>query len=98
MSFSGTSRPTQNVSVVKRFINDPVSSTADTIDVNYHNIEALIIGFRNQFFHFLIHERNLAIEDIEYPEEFLAVCNPVFINYFSFLFKDLIDSEKSVWG
>lgn len=98
LSFSGTSRPKQNVDVVRRFITNPISTTPDSIDFKYKNVEALIIGFRNQFFHFLFHEKNLALEDIEYPEEFLEVCNPIFINYFSFLFRDLIDTEKSLWG
>lgn len=97
LSFAATNRPKQNVEVVKRFIT-PVSETNDSVEISYKQMDGLIIGFRNQFFHFLFHDKNLSLEDLEDPEEFLRVCNPYFLNYFSFLFKDLIESEKTLWG
>lgn len=99
-SFYRTSNPRQNVEVIKRFIkcSDIVSASPDHIEIKYSNIDTLVIGFRNQFFHYLFHEKNLSIKDIKHPAEFLEVCNPIFINYFCFLFRELIESEMLIWG
>ncbi|MGE8147289.1 hypothetical protein ACQKP7_19150 [Pseudomonas frederiksbergensis] len=100
LSFSRTGNPQQNIGVVKRYIKaeDIVSETVDSIEIKYMHIDALIIGFRNQFFHYLFHEKNLSIMDLECPDEFLEVCNPIFINYFAFLFHELLESELMIWG
>ncbi|WP_162945873.1 hypothetical protein [Pseudomonas sp. DY-1] len=100
LDFSRTLRPKQNVEVVKRFIVQAniVSETIDSIEIKYRNLDALIVGFRNQFFHYLFHERNLSITDIDSPDDFLKVCNPIFLNYFAFLYHDLVVSELTIWG
>lgn len=103
ISFSRTTKPTQNVNVVKRFFSgkdagDIVTETIDSIEIKYRNIDKLIIGFRNQFFHYLFHEKNLSISDMEFPDEFLEVCNTIFINYLAFLYHELLESEITMWG
>ncbi|MEG0718322.1 MAG: hypothetical protein RR811_07455 [Comamonas sp.] len=97
ISFAHTTNPTQNIAIVRKLVKNIVSSTADSIELKYLEIDSLIIGFRNQFFHYLFHEDNLSLMDLTYPEEFLEVCNPIFINYFAFLFKDLLDAEMLMW-
>lgn len=99
-SFSRTCNPQQNVSVVKRFFKaeDIVSETVDSIEIKYKHLDTLIIGFRNQFFHYLFHEKNLSMTDLDCPDEFLEVCNPIFINYFAFLYRELLESELMIWG
>ena len=103
MSFFRTSNPAQNVRVIKRFFTgkdavEIVAETADSIGIKYCNVDKLIVGFRNQFFHYLFHEKNLSISDIESPDEFLEVCNPIFINYLAFLFHEFLESEMLMWG
>lgn len=103
ISFSRTTKPIQNVSVIKRFFSgkdagDLVTETVDSVEIKYRNIDKLIIGFRNQFFHYLFHEKNLSISDMEFPDEFLGVCNPIFINYLAFLYHEFLESEMVMWG
>jgi hypothetical protein len=75
-----------------------VSESIDSIEIKYMHVDTLIVGFRNQFFHYLFHDKNLSIVDLECPDEFLEVCNPIFINYFAFLFYELLESELVIWG
>lgn len=100
LSFSRTGNPQQNVAAVKRFFKPEniVSESIDSIEIKYMHIDTLIVGFRNQFFHYLFHDKNLSIVDLECPDEFLEVCNPIFINYFAFLFYELLESELVIWG
>lgn len=102
--FTHTSKPQQNVNVIKRLLPQKdiatiiVTESIDSIEIKNKHMHYPIIGFRNQYFHYLFHETNISHDDLEYPEEFLKVCNLNFINYYSFLYLDLLRSELSIWG
>lgn len=103
ISFFRTTKPKQNVNVIKRFFSGKdsagiISETIDSIEIKYRDIDKLVIGFRNQFFHYLFHEKNLSITDMEFPDEFLGACNPIFINYLGFLYHEFLMSELAMWG
>lgn len=95
--FSNSIRPKQNVEVLKRFADEIVNSTNSSVEIKYKHIDSVIIGFRNQFFHFLPFEKNLSITDISSPDEFLKICNPIFMNFFGYLYYEFISSELAMW-
>jgi hypothetical protein len=102
--FSRTQRPVQNIDLLKTLIPKKVQSTVivsntnSTISISFKYIHLIIIGFRNQYFHYLFHENNIDYDKLEFPEEFLEVCNPLFLNYYSRFFIDLISAEYTIWG
>lgn len=96
--FTQTSRPKQNVEVFKKFAEEIVNATNSSVEIKYKHIDSVIIGFRNQFFHYLAFEKNLSITDIASPDDFLRVCNPIFMNFLGYLYYDFLSSELTMWG
>jgi hypothetical protein len=96
--FTNTTRPKQNIDAFKRFVNEIVNETQSSIEIQYKNIDSLIIGFRNQFFHYLAFEKNLSITDLSSPDEFLKVCNPIFINFLGCLYYEFLSAELTMWA
>ena len=102
--FSRTQRARKNTNLFKNLIPQKlhstviISSTNTSINIKLKHIHILVINFRNQYFHYLFHEKNIDYDALEYPEEFLGVCNPIFISYYSRLFLDLLGAEFSIWG
>jgi|GEM_PF-5766316 len=95
--FTHTSQPRQNVEVLKRFAEEIVNSTNFSVEVKYKYLDSIIVGFRNQFFHYLPFEKNLSIIDIPSPDEFLKVCNPIFMNFLGYLYYEFLLSEMTMW-
>lgn len=99
-SFSGTLKPGSNFQLMRRLVGkDQVFNLgADYVEIQYRITDRLIVEFRNQFFHYLYHERNISLQDLDDPNEFLQVCMPHFISYFSFLFRELLIAEWELWA
>ncbi len=95
--FSTTTRPRQNVEVLKKFAEEVVNTTNSSIEVKYKHLDSIIVGFRNQFFHYLPFEKNLSITDISSPDDFLKVCNPIFMNFLGYLYYEFLSSELTMW-
>ncbi|PHV05068.1 hypothetical protein CSQ96_23020 [Janthinobacterium sp. BJB412] len=62
------------------------------------NTDRLIVSFRNQFFHYLYHEKNISLKILNDPDDFLSVCMPNFLNYFAFLYRELLIAEWELWA
>lgn len=99
-SFAGLADPEKICSIVKGLLSadQVVSSGIDYVEIRYQFTDRLIVGFRNQFFHYLYHERNLSLKDLGDPEEFLGVCLPNFVTYFAFLYREFIAAEWELWS
>jgi len=99
-SFSGTGTPEANCNVVSTLLKPALisSSGTDFIEIKYRNTDRLIVGFRNQFFHYLYHDKNISLKDMEDPDEFLEVCLPHFLTYFAFLYRELVIAEWELWA
>jgi len=102
--FTNTSNPLQNVNLIIDFIPQKirpivvVANSSTSVEIKLKHIHIFIISFRNEYFHYLFHEKNINFSTLEYPEEFLSICNPIYLNYFSHLYLDLLKSEISIWG
>lgn len=99
-SFSGTAMPAANVQVVTNILNggEISSSGSDYVEVQYGSTDRLIVGFRNHFFHYLYHEKNISLRDLQDPDEFLKACLPNFLTYFAFLYRELLIAEWELWA
>ena len=99
-SFSSTLKPGENFRLMQRLVGESqvFSLGADYVEIQYRRMDRLIVEFRNQFFHYLYHERNISLQDLDDPNEFLQVCMPHFISYFSFLFRELLIAEWELWA
>lgn len=99
-SFSSNSNPTGDCRVLRTLVDDKliVDSGPDFVELEYKVTDRLIVNFRNQFFHYLYHEKNISLRQLESPDEFLEVCLPHFIKYFAFLFQDLLVAEWELWA
>ncbi len=104
LNFSSTRKPDENVRLLESFIPQKkrdqiiVSSNNTSIEIKMKHFHIFIISFRNQYFHYLFHEKNINFDRLTYPEDLLNVCNPYFMNYFAQLFFDLLSSEISMWA
>jgi hypothetical protein len=99
-SFSGTNYPRDNCNVISKLLgqNAIINSGSDFIEIKYEVTDRLIIGFRNHFFHYLYHVDNISLRDLRDPDEFLQICLPHFIAYFSFLYRELLIAEWDLWA
>ncbi|HEH9416416.1 TPA: hypothetical protein SIA31_004421 [Aeromonas sobria] len=100
-SFSSTSNPTGYVHILTGLLENPqqvVSSGPGYVEVKYKHTDRLIVNFRNQFFHYLYHEKNISLKQLDDPDEFLSACLPSFIGYFAFLYQELLKAEWELWG
>lgn len=99
-SFFGTTHSLSNCSVILSIIDSKFVSNSgpDYIEIEFGFTDRLIVGFRNQFFHYLYNEKNISLHDLLDPDEFLKVCLPHFITYFSFLYRELLIAEWELWA
>lgn len=99
-SFSATSHPVQNRIILTDQLENNMNAISgpDFVDVKLKYTDRLIVNFRNQFFHYLYHERNISLQDLNDPDEFLSVCMPNFLHYFAFLYRELLIAEWELWA
>lgn len=99
-SFSSTTSPAPYCHIIRTLIDPKDISTSgpDYIDIKYGATDRLIIEFRNQFFHYIYHEKNITLADLKDPDDFLRICLPHFITYFSFLYRELLIAEWELWA
>lgn len=102
--FSNTTSPNKYVSLLESLIPHDLRSTHITfktpvsLRIKNKHMQMIVITFRNRYFHYLFNEKNIDYNDLPYPEEFLEVCNPLFINFYSQMYLDLLGSELYIWG
>lgn len=99
-SFANNSTPGLACSVAKGLL-DPLeisSVGSDYIEVKFQYTDRLVVNFRNQFFHYLYHEKNISIRDLGDPGEFLESCLPNFITFFAFLYREFLTAEWELWA
>lgn len=99
-SFATTGRPNQNRLVATDQLDAAMiyNSGPDFFEIQLKNTDRIIVNFRNQFFHYLYHEKNISLQDLEDPDEFLSICMPNFLNYFAFLYRELLVAEWELWA
>lgn len=99
-SFSGNANPSASCSIVRGLVDaSQINSIgSDYVEIKYQYTDRFIISFRNQFFHYLYHERNLSLRDLGDPGDFLQACMPNFITYFSFLYREFLTAEWELWS
>lgn len=99
-SFSATGNPSQNKKVATEQLDaDQISNSgSDFFEIKMKNTDRLIVSFRNQFFHYLYHEKNISLKILNDPDDFLSVCMPNFLNYFAFLYRELLIAEWELWA
>ena len=99
-SFSSTGNPNQNKLVAADQLDASQISNSgpDFIEIKLKDTDRLIVNFRNQFFHYLYHEKNISLRNLEDPDEFLSICMPNFLNYFAFLYRELLIAEWELWA
>ena len=99
-SFSGTAYPAANRKIISDLLDPSEISNSgpDYVETKYGITDRLIVGFRNQFFHYLYHDRNISLHDLQDPDDFLKVCLPHFLTYFSLLYRELLIAEWELWA
>lgn len=100
-SFLTTSSPANYVHILTGLLENQqqvVSAVPGAIEIKFKHTDRLIVNFRNQFFHYLYHDKNISLKQLDDPDEFLSVCLPNFISYFSFLYQELLKAEWELWG
>lgn len=99
-SFAATANSAMNCTVARSVLDDKFVRDfgPDWLEMEYTSIDSLIVGFRNEFFHYLYHEKNISLGQMPDPDEFLAVCMPFFISYFSFLYREFFIAEWELWA
>lgn len=99
-SFSGTNNPVQYRKLATDLLadNQIASSGVDYFEMKLQDTDQLIVNFRNQFFHYLYHEKNISLKALDDPDDFLSVCMPNFLNYFAFLYRELLIAEWELWA
>jgi len=99
-SFSNNSNPTAACTVARGLLDSAQINSygADYFEIKYMHSDRLIITFRNQFFHYLYHDKNISLRDLGDPGEFLQSCLPNFITYFAFLYREFLIAEWELWS
>jgi len=99
-SFAATSKPQQNkIVAIAQFDSSQISNAGpDFFEIKLKDTDRLIVNFRNQFFHYLYHEKNISLQNLEDPDEFLSICMPNFLNYFAILYRELLIAEWELWA
>lgn len=99
-SFSGSSIPSASCSILTNLIDASQihSAGADYVEVKFQFTDRLIVNFRNQFFHYLYHEKNLSLKDLGDPGDFLKACLPNFLTFFAFLYREFLIAEWELWA
>lgn len=99
-SFAGNTRPAACCAIVKGLLDtgQVINSGTDYVEIKYQHTDRLIVNFRNQFFHYLYHERNLSLKELDDPDGFLKVCLPNFLTYFAFLYREFLIAEWELWS
>jgi hypothetical protein len=98
-SFSNTSNPSQNKNIAADLfdVGKIVTSGNDFIEIKLQDTDQFIVNFRNHFFHYIYHEKNISLKNLDDPDEFLSACMPSFLNYFAFLYRELLIAEWELW-
>ena len=99
-SFAGTNLPAANNNILLSIVEQKLISSSGPYhtEIEYGFTDRLIVGFRNHFFHYLYNEKNISLHDLSDPDEFLKICLPNFITYFSFLYRELLIAEWELWA
>lgn len=99
ISFATHRNPTMDCDVAKSVLDGGFrASGSDWIEMEYGSLDRLIVGLRNEFFHYLYHEENISLDKMQDPDEFLGACMPSFISYFAFLYREFLIAEWELWS